>query len=76
MLTRFNRVIIRLLTILYLKGGLFNLRVKALYIKVFNIFNSFRLEFKIETRVFKDRCGFIIKGLTKALYRAIHLERV
>jgi hypothetical protein len=45
---------IRLSTILYLKGGLFNLRVKALYIKVFNIFNSFRPEFKIKTRVFKD----------------------
>ena len=45
---------IRLLTILYFKGGLFNLGVRALYIKVFNILNSFRPEFKIETRVFKD----------------------
>jgi hypothetical protein len=45
---------IRLSTILYLKGGLFNLRVRALYIKVFGILNSFRPEFKIKTRVFKD----------------------
>jgi hypothetical protein len=45
---------IRLLTILYLKGGLFNLRVRALYIKVFNMLNSFGPEFKIKTKVFKD----------------------
>jgi hypothetical protein len=45
---------IRLSTILCLKGGLLNLRVRALYIKVFNILNSFRPEFKIKTRVFKD----------------------
>ena len=45
---------IRLSIILYLKGGLLNLRVRALYIKVFNILNSFGLEFKIKTRVFKD----------------------
>jgi hypothetical protein len=45
---------IRLLTILYLKGGLLNIRVRALYIKVFNIFDSFRLEFKIKTKVFKN----------------------
>ena len=64
---------VRLLTILCLKGGLFDLRVRAPYIKVFSMLNSFRLEFKIETRVFKDRCGFAIEGLTKALYRAIYL---
>jgi len=43
---------IRLLIILYFKGGLFNLRVKALYIEIFGILNSFRLELKIKTRVF------------------------
>jgi hypothetical protein len=43
---------IRLLTILCFKGGLLNLRVRALYIEIFGIFNSFRLELKIETRVF------------------------
>ena len=67
---------VRLLIILYFKGGLFNLRVRALYIKVFGILNSFGPEFKIKTKVFKDQCGFIIKGLTKALYRAIYLGQV
>ena len=64
---------VRLSTILCLKEGLFNLGVRAPYIKVFGILNSFGLEFKIETRVFKDWCGFVIEGLTKALYRAIYL---
>jgi hypothetical protein len=45
---------VRLLTILCFKGGLLNLRVRAPYIKVFSMLNSFRPEFKIETRVFKD----------------------
>jgi hypothetical protein len=45
---------VRLLIILCLKGGLFNLRVRALYIKVFGMLNSFGLEFKIKTRVFED----------------------
>jgi hypothetical protein len=40
---------IRLLTILGFKRGLFNLRVGAVYIKVFNILNSFRLEFKVKS---------------------------
>jgi hypothetical protein len=43
---------IRLLTILYFKRGLLNLRIRAMYIKVFNILNSFRPELKVETRVF------------------------
>ena len=45
---------IRLSTILCLKGGLFNLRVRASHIKVFGMLNSFGPEFKIETKVFKD----------------------
>ena len=45
---------VRLSTMPCFKGGLLNLRVRALYIKVFNIFNSFGLEFKIKIRVFKD----------------------
>jgi hypothetical protein len=40
---------IRLLTILSFKGGFFNLRVGAIYIKVFNILNSFKLEFKVKS---------------------------
>jgi hypothetical protein len=43
---------IRLLIILCFKGGLLNLRVRALYIKVFNILNSFGLELKVEIKVF------------------------
>jgi hypothetical protein len=43
---------IRLSTILCFKGGLLNLRVRALYIEIFGILNSFRLELKIKTRVF------------------------
>jgi hypothetical protein len=39
---------IRLLTILGFKGGLFNLRIGAVHIKVFSILNSFRPEFKVE----------------------------
>jgi hypothetical protein len=31
-----------------------------MYIKIFGIFNSFRPELKAKTRVFKNRCGFII----------------
>jgi hypothetical protein len=45
---------VRFLTEIGFKGSLFNLRVRAVYIKVFGILNSFRLEFKIKTRVFKD----------------------
>jgi hypothetical protein len=40
---------IRLLIILSFKGGLFNLRVGAVYIKVFSMPNGFGLEFKIES---------------------------
>jgi hypothetical protein len=43
---------VRLLTILYFKGGLLNLRIRAIYIKVFGMFNSFRPELKVKTRVF------------------------
>jgi len=43
---------IRLLIILYFKGGLLNLRIRAIHIKVFGILNSFKLELKVETKVF------------------------
>jgi hypothetical protein len=43
---------IKLLTILYFKEGLFNLKIRAIYIKVFSILNSFRLKLKVETKVF------------------------
>jgi hypothetical protein len=43
---------IRLSTILCFKGGLLNLRVRAPYIEIFDMLNSFRPELKIKTRVF------------------------
>jgi hypothetical protein len=43
---------VRLSTILCFKGGLLNLRVRALHIEIFGMLNNFRLELKIETRVF------------------------
>ena len=67
---------IRLSTILGFKGGLLNLRIRTIYIEIFSILNSFRPELKTKARVFKNRYGLIIEGLTKALYRAIYLRRV
>jgi hypothetical protein len=40
---------IRLSTMPGFKRGLFDLRVGAVYIKVFNILNGFRPEFKVES---------------------------
>jgi hypothetical protein len=45
---------IRLSTILGFKRSLFNLKVKAIYIKIFGIFNSFKLKLKVEPKVFKN----------------------
>ena len=67
---------IRLSTILCLKGGLFNLRVRALYIKVFNILNSFKLEFKVKFKILKDKSGFIVKGLIKTFRGTIYLQGI
>ena len=64
---------IRLLTISGFKGGLLNLRIRTAHIEIFNIFNSFRLELKTKTRVFKNRYSFIVKGLIKAFYKTIYL---
>jgi hypothetical protein len=64
---------IRFLTILGFKGGLLNLGIRTIYIKIFSILNSFRLELKAKTKVFKNRYGFIIKGLTKAFYKTVYL---
>jgi hypothetical protein len=43
---------VRLSTILCFKGGLLDLGIRATYIKVFGMLNSFRLELKVETKVF------------------------
>ena len=45
---------IRLSLILCFERGLFNLRVKTSYIEIFGMFDGFRLEFKVETRVFEN----------------------
>jgi hypothetical protein len=39
---------IRLLIILYFKKSLLNLKIRTVYIEVFNIFNNFKLELKIK----------------------------
>jgi hypothetical protein len=64
---------IRFSTILGFKGGLLNLGIRTVYIEIFNILNGFRLELKAKTKVFKNRCGFIIKGLIKAFYKTVYL---
>jgi hypothetical protein len=64
---------IRLLIILGFKRSLFNFGVRIIYIEIFNILNSFRLKLKAKTKVFKNRCGLIVEGLTKAFYKTIYL---
>jgi hypothetical protein len=64
---------IRLLIILYFKGGLFNLKIKTIYIEIFNILNGFKLELKVKTKVFKNKYSLIIKDLTKTFYKTIYL---
>jgi hypothetical protein len=64
---------IRFSTILGFKGGLLNLWIRTAYIEIFSMLNGFGLELKAKTRVFKNKCGFIIKGLTKAFYRTVYL---
>jgi len=66
----------RLLIKLSFKKCLFNFKIKAAYIKVFGIFNGFKLKLKIKTKVFENRSGLIIKGLIKAFYKAVHLKRI
>ena len=67
---------IRLLIILCFKGGLLNLRVRALYIEIFSILNSFRLELKIETRVFQKGSSLIINYLAEAFYKSVYLRGI
>jgi hypothetical protein len=67
---------IRLLTILYFKGSLFNLKIRTVYIKVFSILYSFRLKLKVKLSKLKKWGSLIIKGLTKTFYRFIYLKRV
>jgi hypothetical protein len=64
---------VRLSTMLCLKEGLLDLGVRAPYIEVFGMLNSFRPELEAKTRVFKNRCGLAIEGLTKTFYRTVYL---
>jgi hypothetical protein len=67
---------IRLLTILYLKESLLNLRIRTIYIKVFSMLYSFRPELKVKLGKLKKWGSLIIKGLTKTFYKFIYLRRV
>ena len=67
---------IRLLIKLGFKGSLLNFKIRAVYIKVFDILNGFRPEFKTKTRVLKKRGGLIIKSLIKVFYKTIYLKKV
>jgi len=40
---------IKLLTELYFEGRPFNLKIKAVYIKILGIFNSFKSELKVKS---------------------------
>ena len=40
---------IKLSTVLYFKESLFDLKIKTAYIKVFGIFNGFKLKLEIES---------------------------
>jgi hypothetical protein len=64
---------IRFSTILGFKRSLLNFRIRIIYIEIFSMLNSFGLELKAKTKVFKNRCGFIIEYLTKAFYKTIYL---
>jgi hypothetical protein len=64
---------VRLLTMPGFKGGLLNLGIRTAHIEIFDILNGFRPELKAKTRVFKNRYGFIIEGLTKVFYGTIYL---
>jgi hypothetical protein len=64
---------IRFLIILGFKRSLFDFGIRIVYIEIFSILNGFRLEFKAKTKVFKNRCGFIIEYLTKAFCKTVYL---
>jgi hypothetical protein len=66
----------RLSAMPYFKGSLFDLGVRALYIKIFGILNSFRLELEAKTRVFKKRSSLVVKGLAETFYRTVYLRGI
>jgi hypothetical protein len=64
---------IRFLIILGFKRSLLNFGIRIIYIEIFSMLNSFKLELKAKTKVFKNRYSFIIKCLTKAFYKTVYL---
>jgi hypothetical protein len=50
--------------------------MRAIYIKVFGILNSFRPELKIKPGKLEKWGSFIVKGLIKTFYRSVYLRRV
>ena len=66
----------RATAILSLEQSLSNLRVRALYIKVYGILNGLRLELEVEAYVFKERSRFTVNGLSKPFYGPIYLRGI
>jgi hypothetical protein len=67
---------VRAMAILSFKWSLLNLRVRASYIKVYDIFNSLGLELKVEASVLKKGSYFVVNSLSKAFYRLIYLRSI
>lgn len=67
---------IRLLAEPSFKRRPFNLRVRAVYIKVFSMLNSFGPELKVKLGKLKEWSCLVVKGLTKTFYRSIYLGGV
>jgi hypothetical protein len=55
------------------KGSLFKLWMWAIKVKIGGILNSFRPEFKIKSRILKDRSGLIVESLTKTFRGTVYL---
>jgi hypothetical protein len=66
----------RLSAMLCFKESLLDLSIRALYIKIFNILNSFGPELEAKTRVFKKRSSLVIKGLAETFYRTVYLRGI
>jgi hypothetical protein len=66
----------RAIAILSLKWSLLNLRVRALYIKVYSILNSLRLELEVKAYILKEGSRFIVNGLSKLFYGLVYLRGI
>jgi hypothetical protein len=50
--------------------------MRATKVKVGGMLNGFGLELKVESRVFKNRSGLAVNGLTKTLKRTVYLQGI